>query len=60
LFGARRWGPLAYHALTYGWLLAGIARQVTGRGMAATTPIGDARLFRLTGLALDAAKSTTH
>lgn len=23
----------AYHALTYGWLLSGIARRVTGRGM---------------------------
>jgi CubicO group peptidase (beta-lactamase class C family) len=24
----------AYHALTYGWLLAGIARRLTGKGMA--------------------------
>ena len=24
----------AYHALTYGWLLAGLARRVTGRGLA--------------------------
>ena len=24
----------AYHAITYGWLLAGIARRVTGRGLA--------------------------
>ncbi|MFC4374415.1 serine hydrolase domain-containing protein [Nocardia halotolerans] len=26
-------GVPAYHALTYGWLLAGLARAVTGRGM---------------------------
>jgi CubicO group peptidase (beta-lactamase class C family) len=26
-------GRAAYHALTYGWLLAGLARAVTGRGM---------------------------
>jgi CubicO group peptidase (beta-lactamase class C family) len=25
----------AYHAITYGWLLAGLARRVTGRGLAA-------------------------
>ena len=24
----------AYHAITYGWLIAGLARRVTGRGMA--------------------------
>lgn len=24
----------AYHAITYGWLLAGLARRITGRGMA--------------------------
>jgi CubicO group peptidase (beta-lactamase class C family) len=27
-------GTPAYHAVTYGWLLAGLARAVTGRGMA--------------------------
>ncbi len=27
-------GVPAYHALTFGWLLAGLARAVTGRGMA--------------------------
>lgn len=27
-------GTPTYHALTYGWLLAGLARAVTGRGMA--------------------------
>jgi CubicO group peptidase (beta-lactamase class C family) len=27
-------GTPAYHALTYGWLVAGLARQITGRGMA--------------------------
>jgi CubicO group peptidase (beta-lactamase class C family) len=26
-------GQPAYHALTYGWLLSGLARSVTGRGM---------------------------
>ncbi|MFV0494469.1 serine hydrolase domain-containing protein [Mycobacterium sp.] len=26
-------GKLAYHAVTYGWLLSGLARSVTGRGM---------------------------
>ncbi len=26
-------GKPAYHALTYGWLLAGLARSVTGKGM---------------------------
>jgi CubicO group peptidase (beta-lactamase class C family) len=36
----------AYHAITYGWLLAGLARRVTGRGLAAlartevTEPLG--------------------
>jgi CubicO group peptidase (beta-lactamase class C family) len=28
-------GRPAYHALTYGWLMAGLARAVTGRGMRA-------------------------
>ncbi|MBO0676417.1 beta-lactamase family protein [Mycolicibacterium sp. S2-37] len=27
-------GHSAYHALTYGWLMSGLARSVTGRGMA--------------------------
>jgi CubicO group peptidase (beta-lactamase class C family) len=26
-------GKLAYHAITYGWLLSGLARAVTGQGM---------------------------
>lgn len=26
-------GVQAYHALTYGWLLSGLARAVTGKGM---------------------------
>ena len=30
---ASRAAPAAYHAITYGWLLAGLARAVTGRGM---------------------------
>lgn len=29
----RHFGKSAYHALTYGWLLSGLARAVTGRGM---------------------------
>ncbi|MBY0440684.1 MAG: beta-lactamase family protein, partial [Mycobacteriaceae bacterium] len=29
----RRLGKPAYHALTYGWLLSGLARAVTGKGM---------------------------
>jgi CubicO group peptidase (beta-lactamase class C family) len=29
----RTTGKLAYHAITYGWLLSGIARAVTGTGM---------------------------
>jgi len=29
----RHVGKSAYHALTYGWLLSGLARAVTGRGM---------------------------
>lgn len=28
-----QYGKPAYHALTYGWLLSGLARAVTGRGM---------------------------
>lgn len=27
------YGTLAYHAVTYGWLLSGLARAVTGKGM---------------------------
>jgi CubicO group peptidase (beta-lactamase class C family) len=26
-------GKMAYHAITYGWLLSGLARSVTGKGM---------------------------
>jgi CubicO group peptidase (beta-lactamase class C family) len=29
----RHFGKSAYHALTYGWLLSGLARSVTGRAM---------------------------
>lgn len=29
----RHFGKSAYHALTYGWLLSGLARSVTGMGM---------------------------
>ena len=28
-------GKPAYHALTYGWLMSGLARAVTGKGMRA-------------------------
>lgn len=31
-------GRPAYHALTYGWLLSGLARAVTGRGMGRRSP----------------------
>lgn len=30
---SRQRGKPAYHALTYGWLLSGLARSVTGKGM---------------------------
>jgi CubicO group peptidase (beta-lactamase class C family) len=29
----RAHGKMAYHAITYGWLLSGLARAVTGKGM---------------------------
>lgn len=29
----RHFGKSAYHALTYGWLLSGLARSITGKGM---------------------------
>lgn len=29
----RTHGKMAYHAITYGWLLSGLARSVTGKGM---------------------------
>lgn len=29
----RHFGKSAYHALTYGWLLSGLARAITGKGM---------------------------
>ena len=29
----RHFGKSAYHAITYGWLLSGLARAVTGKGM---------------------------
>jgi len=29
----RHFGKPAYHAITYGWLLSGLARSVTGKGM---------------------------
>jgi CubicO group peptidase (beta-lactamase class C family) len=64
-FGAK--SPAAFGHYGYGGS-GGWADPTTGLSMGfvtnnigwRTTPIGDARLFRLTGLALDAAKSTTH
>ena len=29
----RNFGKPAYHAITYGWLVSGLARAVTGKGM---------------------------
>jgi CubicO group peptidase (beta-lactamase class C family) len=40
----------AYHAITYGWLLAGLARRVTSRGLAALAGSEVARPLELTGL----------
>ncbi len=48
---AYRPGRPAYHALTYGWLTAGLARRVTGLGMAALVqrevaePLGVSGMF---------------
>jgi len=40
----------AYHAITYGWLLAGLARRVTGRGLAELAGSEVAEPLGLTGL----------
>jgi CubicO group peptidase (beta-lactamase class C family) len=40
----------AYHAITYGWLLAGLARRVTGQGLAALAGTEVARPLGITGL----------
>ena len=47
----RLFGKPAYHALTYGWLMSGLARAVTGKGMRTlfreelATPLGTDGLF---------------
>lgn len=45
-------GRSAYHALTYGWLTAGLARAVTGKGMAQLFEEEVAAPLGLTGLRL--------
>ena len=40
----------AYHAITYGWLLAGLARRVTGEGLAALAGSEVAGPLRIRGL----------
>jgi CubicO group peptidase (beta-lactamase class C family) len=40
----------AYHAITYGWLLAGLARRVTGQGLAALAGTEVARPLGITGM----------
>ena len=40
----------SYHAITYGWLLAGIARRVTGKGMAQLVQEEVARPLGIEGL----------
>jgi CubicO group peptidase (beta-lactamase class C family) len=47
-------GIPAYHALTYGWLAAGIARSVTGKGMGELYRTEIAEPLRLRGLYLGA------
>ena len=37
------YGKGAYHALTYGWLMSGLARAVTGKGMRELDPRGAGR-----------------
>ena len=43
-----------YHGLTYGWLLAGVARRITGRGMAELFRTEIAEPLGITGVALGA------
>jgi CubicO group peptidase (beta-lactamase class C family) len=40
----------AYHAITYGWLVAGIARRVTGKGMAELAQVEVAKPLGADGL----------
>src|SRR3954454_14178511 len=40
----------AYHAITYGWLVAGLARRITGRGLAELARIEVAEPLGLDGL----------
>jgi CubicO group peptidase (beta-lactamase class C family) len=48
----RHFGKPAYHALTYGWLLSGLARAVTGRGMRELFRIEVAKPLNTDGLHL--------
>jgi CubicO group peptidase (beta-lactamase class C family) len=40
----------AYHAITYGWLLAGLARRITGRGLADLARVEVTEPLSITGL----------
>jgi CubicO group peptidase (beta-lactamase class C family) len=40
----------AYHAITYGWLLAGIARRITGKGLAELARIEVTEPLGITGI----------
>ncbi|MCW1958802.1 MAG: beta-lactamase family protein [Mycobacterium sp.] len=48
----RHFGKSAYHALTYGWLLSGLARSVTGKGMRELMRIEVARPLNTDGVHL--------
>src|SRR3954466_2151431 len=43
-------GRSAYHAITYGWLVAGLARRITGRGLAELARIEGAEPLGIAGL----------
>jgi CubicO group peptidase (beta-lactamase class C family) len=47
-------GHPAYHALTYGWLVAGLARRVTGKGMAELVQTELAEPLGVDGLSIGA------
>ena len=56
--GARqRPGQPYYHALTYGWLCAGLARSITGQGMAELFQVEVAEPLGLTGIHLGRPRS---
>jgi CubicO group peptidase (beta-lactamase class C family) len=52
-------GRPAYHALTYGWLVAGLARKVTGLGMAELVRTELAEPLNLSGLHIGAPPDKT-